>query len=77
MITSGTVPSTGGSRRSPRRRSTSTPFAAAYSRATSSMPADESTPITAIPLCAIGTAIRPVPTASSTTGPPERRASST
>ena len=40
-------------------------------------PADESTPITRIPSAAIGTAIRPVPTPSSTTGPPERRASST
>ena len=29
------------------------------------------------PACAIGTAIRPVPTASSTTGPPEATASST
>ena len=45
----GTRPSTGGSRRSPSRRSTSTPAAAAASRATSSIPADESTPITAMP----------------------------
>ena len=43
----------------------------------SSIPADESTPITSIPAAAIGTAMRPVPTPSSTTGPPERRASST
>ena len=37
---------------------------------------DESTPMTRIPSHAIGTAIRPVPTPSSTTGPPVRRASS-
>ena len=47
------------------------------SRATASIPSDESTPITRDPAAAIGTAIRPVPTPSSTTGPPERRASST
>ena len=56
-------PSTGGSRRSPRRRSTSTPAVLGVRRATSSMPCDESTPITSMPLRAIGTAIRPVPTA--------------
>ena len=47
------------------------------SRATASIPADASTPITRTPAFAIGTAIRPVPHASSTTGPPGARASST
>ena len=37
-----------------------------------SIPAERSTPTTWIPLAAIGTAIRPVPTPSSSTGPPER-----
>ncbi len=77
MITSGNAPSSGGWRRSPSRRSSSTPASAAVSAATSSMPGDESMPITGIPSTAIGTAIRPVPTQSSTTGPPVRRASST
>ena len=76
-ITSGNSPSTGGERRSPKRRSSSTPAAAARSRATVIIPSEESTPITAIPASAIGTAMRPVPTPSSTTGPPERFASST
>jgi hypothetical protein len=42
-----------------------------------SMPGEASTPITFTPARAIGTAIRPVPTASSTTGEPARSASST
>ncbi len=42
-----------------------------------SIPGEESTPITSMPAAAIGTAIRPVPTASSTTGPPDASASST
>jgi hypothetical protein len=41
------------------------------------MPSERSTPTTAILAAAIGTAILPVPTASSTTGPPEASASST
>ena len=53
------------------------PASSACSRATSSIPSDESTPITWIPTAAIGIAIRPVPTPSSTTGPPDRTASST
>ena len=44
---------------------------------TSSIPAEESTPITCTPAAAVGIAIRPVPTPSSTTGPPEASASST
>jgi hypothetical protein len=54
-----------------------TPSRSAYSRATASMPGDSSTPITCTPAFAVGTAIRPVPTASSTTGPPDASASST
>ena len=53
--------STGGSRRSPKRRSSSTPARAAASRATSSIPSEESTPTTRSPASAIGTAIRPGP----------------
>ena len=49
----------------------------ARSRATSSIPAERSMPTTSIPAAATGTAIRPVPTPSSSTGPPERTASST
>ena len=49
----------------------------ARSAQTSSIPGDESTPMTRMPSHAIGTAMRPVPTPSSTTGPPVRRASST
>ena len=45
-------------------------------RRPSSIPREESTPITRMPSAAIGTAIRPVPTPSSTTGPPDARASS-
>jgi hypothetical protein len=48
----------------------------ARSAQTSSIAREESTPMTRIPSEAIGTAILPVPTPSSTTGPPERRASS-
>ena len=50
-MTSGNVPSTGGSRRSPKRRSSSTAARRepARSRATSSIPCEESTPITPIP----------------------------
>ena len=79
QITSGTRSSTGGLRRSPRRRSTSeaTPCSSASARATASMQSERSTPITESPACAIGTAIRPDPTASSTTGPPQRLASPT
>ena len=71
--------STGGSSKSPSRRSRSeaTPASSARSRHTSSILGDESIPITRIPCAAVGIAIRPVPTASSTTGPPARRASST
>ncbi len=54
-----------------------TPSSAAAARATASMPSDESTPMTSTPAWAIGIAILPVPTPSSTTGPPERFASST
>ena len=62
---------TGGSRRSPTRRSRSspTPCSSASARATPSIPSDRSMPITLFPRCAIGTAMRPIPTASSTTGP--------
>ena len=49
----------------------------AGSRATASISGEVSTPITVMPACAIGTAIRPVPTASSTTGPPVASAWST
>ncbi len=79
MSASETRSVTGGSRMSPSRRSTSlsTPAASARSRATSSIPREPSTPITRMPAFATGTAIRPVPQASSTTGPPEARASST
>ena len=56
-----------------RSSSSATPAASARARQTSSMPADESTPITATPAWAIGTAIRPVPTPSSTIGPPSAR----
>ena len=52
-----------------------TPASAARRAHTSSIARDESTPITRIPSAPSGTAIRPVPTPSSTTGPPERRAS--
>ena len=45
------------------------PPSAARRAQTSSIPREESTPITRIPSAAIGTAIRPVPTPSSTTGP--------
>jgi hypothetical protein len=41
------------------------------------MPADASTPITSTPAAAVGIAIRPVPTPSSTTVPPAASASST
>ena len=75
QITSGTRSVTGGSRRSPTRRSSVTPASAARRAHTSSIARDESTPITRIPSAPSGTAIRPVPTPSSTTGPPERRAS--
>ena len=44
---------------------------------TASMPAEESTPITGCPPAATGIAIRPVPTPSSTTGPPDASACST
>ena len=44
---------------------------------TASIPADESTPITFTPASAVGIAIRPVPTPSSTTGPAAASASST
>ena len=57
--------------------SSATPASSAAARATASIPGDESTPITSIPARAIGTAIRPVPTASSTTGPPDASACST
>ena len=79
IVTSGTRSVTGGSRRSPTRRSrrSATPSRSAYARATESIPGDWSTPITPIPAFAMGTAIRPVPTASSTTGPPDASASST
>ncbi len=70
--TSGNCPSTGGSRMSPWRRSTLTPASSARSRATSSIPAEMSTPTTSMPAAATGTAIRPVPTPSSSTGPPVR-----
>ena len=40
-------------------------------------PRRESTPMTGMPAFATGTAIRPVPHASSTTGPPDANASST
>ena len=66
QITSGTRSVTGGSRRSPTRRSSSTPASAARRAQTSSMPREESTPITGMPSAAIGTAMRPVPTPSST-----------
>ena len=51
QITSGTRSSTGGSRRSPTRRSTSapTPCSSASARATSSIPSERSTPITGSP----------------------------
>ena len=77
--TSGTRSATGGSRRSPTRRSSraATPASSPAARATASIPGDESTPITSIPARAIGIAIRPVPTASSTTGPPDASACST
>ena len=64
---------------SPRRRSSSsvTPASAARRRQTSSIPTEESTPMTGTPAAAVGTAIRPVPTPSSTTGPPAFLASAT
>ena len=79
IATSANGPSTGGWRMSPWRRSTSpdTPASSARSRATASMPSELSTPITETPAEAIGTAMRPVPTPSSSTGPPARTASST
>ena len=51
QMTSGTRSSTGGSRRSPTRRSTSeqTPFSSASARATASIPSERSTPITGTP----------------------------
>ena len=57
QITSGTRSATGGSRRSPRRRSTSsrTPASSAAPARRASIPGDESTPITRIPRFAIGT----------------------
>ena len=79
QMTSCTRSSTGGSRRSPTRRSTRepTPCSSASARATASIPGERSTPITVRPGRAIGTAIRPDPTASSTTGPSHCFASST
>ena len=64
--------STGGRRRSPSRRSSRSAMPASRARSpqTASIPADESTPITSTPAIAVGIAIRPVPTPSSTTGPP-------
>ena len=72
QITSGTRSSTGGSRRSPTRRSTSCADAVllgegAGDRRASLPTGRRRSP--ARPACAIGTAMRPEPTASSTTGP--------
>ena len=53
------------------------PLSSAARLATASISGDESTPITRMPDSAIGIAMRPVPTASSTTGPPRARACST
>jgi hypothetical protein len=63
----------------PSRRSSSsaTPASSAACRQISSIPAEESTPMTETPAAAVGIAIRPVPTPSSTTGPPDFRASAT
>ena len=79
ITTSGTRSVTGGSRRSPWRRSRSsdTPSLSAYARAPASISGDSSTPITGMPAFATGIAIRPVPIASSTTVPPEATACST
>ena len=78
-VTSGTGPSTGGIPEVAvaKVELDAAPASAACSRATSSIPSERSTPITRIPSAATGIAIRPVPTPSSTTGPPERRARST
>ena len=63
---------------SPSRRSSSTPAAAAFARACASIAGDESMPITRWPVaCATGIATRPLPIASSTSGPFASRASST
>ena len=77
QITSGTRSLTGGSRMSPCLRSTSfsTPSLSRVRARHLEHPGDSSTPITRTPASAIGTAIRPVPTASSTTGPPAASAS--
>ena len=63
---------------SPSRRSSSTPAAAAFARACSSIAGEVSIPITVLPVaCATGIATRPLPTASSASGPSAWRASST
>ena len=78
-MTSRTRSVTGGSRRSPRRRSSrwETPASSATRPHTASIPGEESTPITGTPATAVGTAIRPVPTPSSTTVEHALRASAT
>jgi len=63
---------------SPSRSSSSTPAAAARSRACTSMAGEVSIPSTGRPVAsATGIATRPLPTASSTNGPSVSRASST
>ena len=63
---------------SPLRRSSCTPAAAARSLACLSIAGEESMPTTRFPVtCATGIATRPLPTASSTSGPSAWRANAT
>ena len=62
---------------SARTSSSDTPWARAFARARSSIGLLRSTPTTAIPASAVGTAMRPLPTPISSTGPPHSIASRT